>query len=52
MIVRKVFRALTTVKVNVEELSMKVYSTPDSGGIIFKAIARLTQGSQVDIEDI
>jgi glycine cleavage system regulatory protein len=40
-IVRDVFKALALVGVNVEELSTKTYSAPDSGGMLFEARARL-----------
>ncbi|ADE54822.1 glycine cleavage system protein R [Coraliomargarita akajimensis] len=40
-IVRDVFHALASAGVNVEELSTKTYSAPDSGGMLFEAKARL-----------
>lgn len=51
-IVRDVFKALALAGVNVEELSTKAYSAPDSGGMLFEAKARLACSSEVDREDI
>lgn len=51
-IVRDVFKALALAGVNVEELSTKAYSAPDTGGMLFEAKARLGCGSDVDREDI
>jgi glycine cleavage system regulatory protein len=51
-IVRDVFKALAQVSVNVEELSTRAYSAPDSGGILFEAKARLAACSKVDREKI
>ncbi len=51
-IVRDVFKALATEGVNVEELSTRVYSAPDSGGMIFEAQARLACSLEIDREDI
>ena len=47
-IVREVFKALAQVSVNVEELSTRAYSAPDSGGILFEAKARLACSSVID----
>ena len=41
-IVRDVFKALAAVKVNVEELSTRTVSAPDSGIMLFEAKARLS----------
>ncbi|MBL6913263.1 MAG: hypothetical protein ISR40_06345 [Puniceicoccaceae bacterium] len=51
-IVREVFKALALAGVNVEELSTRAYSAPDSGGTLFEAKARLACGAEVDREDI
>ena len=51
-IVREVFKALAQVSVNVEELSTRAYSAPDSGGIIFEAKARLACGSVIGRNEI
>jgi len=51
-IVRDVFKALALVGVNVEELSTRVYSAPDSGGMLFEAKARLGCSAEIDREDI
>jgi glycine cleavage system regulatory protein len=49
-IVRDVFKALALVGVNVEELSTKAYSAPDSGGMLFEARARLACSAGIDRE--
>ena len=51
-IVRDVFNALAKESVNVEELSTRAYSAPDSGCILFAANARLAASSKVDREKI
>jgi len=51
-IVRDVFKALALAGVNVEELSTKAFSAPDSGGMLFEAKARLACSAAVDREDI
>jgi glycine cleavage system regulatory protein len=51
-IVRDVFKALALVGVNVEELSTRAYSAPDTGGMLFEAKARLACLPEVDREDI
>ena len=51
-VVRDVFKALALVGVNVEELSTRAYSAPDSGGMLFEAKARLGCSAEVDLEDI
>jgi len=51
-IVRDIFKALAAAGVNVEELSTRAYSAPDSGGILFEARARLACGADVDRENI
>lgn len=51
-IVRDVFKALALAGVNVEELSTKAYSAPDSGGMLFEAKARLGCSAEVDREEI
>jgi len=51
-IVRDVFKALALVGVNVEELSTRAYSAPDSGGMLFEAKARLGCSAEIDREDI
>jgi glycine cleavage system regulatory protein len=51
-IVREVFKALAQVSVNVEELSTRAYSAPDSGAILFEAKARLACNSMIDREEI
>lgn len=51
-IVRDVFKALALAGVNVEELSTKAYSAPDTGGMLFEAKARLACLPEVDREDI
>ena len=51
-IVREVFKVLAQVNVNVEELSTRAYSAPDSGGILFEAKARLSCSSMIDREEI
>lgn len=51
-IVRDVFKALALAGVNVEELSTKSYSAPDSGGILFEAKASLACNAEVDSENI
>jgi glycine cleavage system regulatory protein len=51
-IVRDVFKALAAVGVNVEELSTRAYSAPDSGGMLFEARARLACSADVDRESI
>jgi glycine cleavage system regulatory protein len=51
-IVRDVFKALAQVSVNVEELSTRAYSAPDSGCILFEAKARLASSSKVNREKI
>ena len=51
-IVRDVFKALAVAGVNVEELSTKSYSAPDTGGILFAAKARLACSPEVDSENI
>jgi len=38
--------------VNVEELSTKSYSAPDTGGILFEAKARLACNPEIDSENI
>ena len=52
MCIRDRFKALAQVSVNVEELSTRAYSAPDSGGILFEAKARLASSSKVDLEKI
>jgi glycine cleavage system regulatory protein len=51
-IVRDVFKALAHAGINVEELSTKAYSAPDSGGMLFEAKARLACAPEIDREDI
>ncbi len=51
-IVREVFKALALAGVNVEELSTRAYSAPDSGGTLFEAKARLACAPEIDREDI
>ena len=51
-IVREVFKALARASVNVEELSTRAYSAPDSGNILFEAKARLTCSSVIDRDEI
>lgn len=51
-IVRDVFKALALVGVNVEELSTRAYSAPDSGGMLFEAKARLACDTEIDREEI
>lgn len=51
-IVRDVFKALAKVGVNVEELSTKAYSAPDSGGMLFEAQARLACSAEIDREAV
>ena len=51
-IVREVFKALAQVSVNVEELSTRAYSAPDSGGTLFEAKARLACSSVIDRDEI
>lgn len=47
-IVRDVFKALAAAGVNVEELSTRTVTAPDSGLTLFEAQARLGCGSDVD----
>ena len=47
-IVREVFKASAQVSVNVEELSTRAYSAPDSGGTLFEEKARLACSSVID----
>ena len=51
-IVREVFKALAQASVNVEELSTRAYSAPDSGATLFEAKARLTCSSMIDRDEI
>ena len=51
-IVRDVFKALALAGVNVEELSTKAFSAPDSGGMLFEARARLGCSAEIDRESI
>lgn len=51
-IVRDVFKALAHAGINVEELSTKSFSAPDTGGMLFEAKARLACNPNVDREDI
>ena len=51
-IVRDVFKALAHAGINVEELSTKAYSAPDSGGMLLEAKARLACAHEIDREDI
>lgn len=51
-IVRDVFKALALAGVNVEELSTRAYSAPDSGGMLFEAKARLVCSPGIHREDI
>lgn len=45
-------KALALAGVNVEELSTKSFSAPDSGGILFEAKASLACNAEVDSENI
>lgn len=49
-IVRDIFAALAEAKVNVEELHTSTEAAPDSGGMLFRANARLTPQSNLDQE--
>lgn len=51
-IVRDVFKALAAAGVNVEELSTRTVSAPDSGLTLFEAQARLGCGSDVDPQQV
>ncbi|MEM8867357.1 MAG: ACT domain-containing protein [Verrucomicrobiota bacterium] len=51
-IVRDVFKALAQAKVNVEELTTRSYSAPDSGVMLFEAKARLACGPEVDQDEV
>jgi glycine cleavage system regulatory protein len=51
-IVRDVFKVLADEGVNVEELSTRSFSAPDSGGRLFEAKARLGCRAQFDGESI
>jgi len=51
-IVRDIFKALAAAGVNVEELSTRTLSAPDSGVLLFEAKARLGCGPQVNRDDI
>jgi len=51
-IVRDVFKALALAGVNVEELTTKAYSAPDTGAMLFEARARLACDAEIDREDI
>ena len=51
-IVRDVFKALARAGVNVEELSTKAYSAPDTGAMLFEAKARLACDPGIEREDI
>lgn len=51
-IVRDVFKALAAAGVNVEELSTRTVSAPDSGLTLFEAQARLGCGSEVDPQQV
>lgn len=49
-IVRDVFAALAKANVNVEELHTSTEAAPDSGGMLFRANARLSPKSDLDQE--
>jgi glycine cleavage system regulatory protein len=49
-IVRDVFAALARAKINVEELSTRTFSAPDSGVILFEAKARLSCRQKEDLD--
>jgi glycine cleavage system regulatory protein len=51
-IVRDVFKALAAEGINVEELTTRTYSAPDSGGQLFEAKARLACRADFDWEPI
>lgn len=51
-IVREVFKALAAEDVNVEELTTRSYTAPDSGGRLFEAKARLACSADFDRESI
>jgi glycine cleavage system regulatory protein len=51
-IVRDVFKALALAGVNVEELSTKAYSAPDSGCMLFEAKALLGCSAEFDREEM
>lgn len=51
-IVHDVFKALAAADVNVEELSTRAYSAPESGGQLFEAKARLACAPDADREAI
>ena len=49
-IVRDIFAALAQAHVNVEELETSIEAAPDSGGMLFRANARLSPLSELDQE--
>ena len=51
-IVREIFKALADEGVNVEELTTRAYTAPDSGGRLFEAKARLGCHADFDRESI
>ncbi|TVP80966.1 MAG: amino acid-binding ACT protein [Puniceicoccaceae bacterium] len=51
-IVREVFKALAAAGANVEELSSRAYSAPDTGGRLFEAKARLACPADFDCDSM
>lgn len=51
-IVRDIFKVVAAADVNVEELSTNTLSAPESGGMLFKARARLAVPVETDLQTV